>query len=355
VNGDEIRNTTFVTGGGYDVAQVDDLLRRIAAEIDADRPIEPLIENARFQTRGKRLYDTAAVDWFLDQLLLRERHPQRAGTGGDPWRDLDVTQLTRSEVNDPAKRPAIQAGLASGKHFREECANAWHEFGQQPGTHLRWRWVRYGSSRRELCTAEEQPLASLKGLGRYAAVSAGERNFTFTRPEHAGSSSPDIAEIAARSSRDYAGHFAEQPISGRAQAEASGRNPSTWQRLNEVRPPPLFMNQLVDEAGIPILYTSGTIGNRRTYVCISFPDQRWLRFFVRGTGRTNAIMTAVDQAGNRVARYRIIGVGYMLGREKVEITVHPDRDLTDELVLAITISAPWLSRYFAQPGGGGGG
>ena len=63
-------------------------------------------------------------------------------------------------------------------------------------------------------------------------------------------------------------------------------------------------------------------------------------------------MTAVDQAGNRAVRYRIVGKGFMLGWEKVEITVHPDRDLTDELVLAIVISAPWLSPYFDQGGGG---
>jgi hypothetical protein len=63
-------------------------------------------------------------------------------------------------------------------------------------------------------------------------------------------------------------------------------------------------------------------------------------------------MTAVDQAGNKVARYRVTGMFYIFGRDKVEITVHPDRDLTDVLVLAIAISVPWLSPYFDTPGGG---
>jgi DivIVA domain-containing protein len=68
VNGDEIRDTTFlIAGGGYDVAQVDDLLRRIAAEIDADRPIEPLIGNVSFRSRGRTPgYDVQAIDWFLE-------------------------------------------------------------------------------------------------------------------------------------------------------------------------------------------------------------------------------------------------------------------------------------------------
>jgi hypothetical protein len=70
---------------------------------------------------------------------------------------------------------------------------------------------------------------------------------------------------------------------------------------------------------------------------------RWLRFLVRGTGHTNAIMTAVDQAGNRVARYRL------LTEDSAEVTVHPDRDLTDELVLALAISVPWLRSYFRAP------
>jgi hypothetical protein len=62
-------------------------------------------------------------------------------------------------------------------------------------------------------------------------------------------------------------------------------------------------------------------------------------------------MTAVDQARKRVARYRIIE-GFNRRRKSVEITVHPDWKLTDELVLAIAISAPWLDMYFNAPTGG---
>jgi hypothetical protein len=69
---------------------------------------------------------------------------------------------------------------------------------------------------------------------------------------------------------------------------------------------------------------------------IKFPDQRWLRFPVRGTSRGNAIMTAVDQAGNKVARYRFTGAGK-------EIAVHPDHRLTEELALVIAVSATWIN------------
>jgi hypothetical protein len=66
-------------------------------------------------------------------------------------------------------------------------------------------------------------------------------------------------------------------------------------------------------------------------------------------------MTAVDQAGNKVARYRIIAGGRGLREtldswsRSVEITVKPGRELTDELVLAIAASAYWLSSYFDTP------
>jgi hypothetical protein len=63
-------------------------------------------------------------------------------------------------------------------------------------------------------------------------------------------------------------------------------------------------------------------------------------------------MTAVDQAGNRVARYRTTGRDRQHGWGSVEIIVHPHWKLTDELVLAIAISAPELGSYFSTGGGG---
>jgi hypothetical protein len=54
-------------------------------------------------------------------------------------------------------------------------------------------------------------------------------------------------------------------------------------------------------------------------------------------------MTAVDQIGKSVARYRIIG------KETTEIAVNPGWKLTDELTLAIAVSAPWLDSYFQRP------
>ena len=113
--------------------------------------------------------------------------------------------------------------------------------------------------------------------------------------------------------------------------------------------------KLVDATGTPVWYTSGRNFERSARASISFPDGRSLRFPVRGTHRANAIMTAVDEAGNSVARYRITRLGRSGGlRNNVEVAVHPGWELTGELVLAITISAPWLSSYFSVQWGGGG-
>jgi hypothetical protein len=102
-----------------------------------------------------------------------------------------------------------------------------------------------------------------------------------------------------------------------------------------------------------VLYISGVNFNRRACACISFPGQRWLRFLVRGTKPGNSIMTAVDQGGQSVARYRLNG-HRTRGRKIVEVAVHPECALTDEMTAAIAIAAPWLRSYYAAPREGGG-
>ena len=137
-----------------------------------------------------------------------------------------------------------------------------------------------------------------------------------------------MAEVFATAWQDYAGH-------GAAGSRKASAPPSEARHAGE----------LVDETGAPVLYIGGRNYYSRACARITFPDQRWLRFLVRGTQPAHAIMTAVDHAGNKVARYRING--------PVEIAVHPDRELTDELALAIAISAPWLGSYFEIPAGAG--
>jgi hypothetical protein len=210
-------------------------------------------------------------------------------------------------------------------------ANEWDDFGQQPGTHL-W-WARTGAVRRELYTAEQQTVACLR-YGLRTTVSTGGRTFTW-KPV-AGSSRPGIAEIVRRAHGE--GGPGPLLVGGPPHYPAVG--------------PLRKLRKLLDDTGTSILYTSGRNFDHYAGACITFPDGRLFRFPVRGTRLADAVMIAVDQGGNEVARYRVIGRGFFTW--PVEIIVHPGKQLTDELALAIVISAPWLNSYFARNTGGGG-
>jgi len=286
VTGDEVRDTTFlIVDHGWNVAQVDDLLRRLAAEIDAGRPVRPLLENTtiRMETlrRDKYGYDTEALDWFWEQ--LRVDHRGLAGMSQDPWRGLaDPAQFSRSEIGHLAGADTRSARKALRKYYAGECRKAWLDFDELPGVRLRLEWI--GMARRELRTEEQQTIVCRR-WGWRPTYSVRGRRF-------------------------------------------EGRG-----------------NKLVDEAKIPILSTWGKHFNRGAGGEIRFTDLGWLRFPVRATGLANAVMTAVDEAGNRVARYR------KTRTTAIEIIVHPDWELTDQRALAIAVSAPWLSSYFQTPGG----
>ena len=312
MTGEQVRDTTFlITSGGYDVTEVDDLLSSIAAELDVGRPVEPLAMNAAFRTR-RTGYDVDAVDWFLGQFLFRPGPGELTEMSSDPWRGLDVVggRFTRSETGGRAESSGWQSGMALWERYDEECQKAWEEFDQQAGTFLRLEWV--GLARRELRSAEQHTIASM--TYRRSDIFLGNHS---------------VSEIGGQFSINRESFVLKS--TGYAQSR-----------------------KLVDKTGTPILYTSGMNFERRAQASISFPDGRSLRFPVRGTHRANAIMTAVDESGNSVARYRMIR--FSTGgssRKSVEVAVHPSRELTGELMLAIMISAPCLRSYFSVQTGGG--
>jgi hypothetical protein len=325
VNGDQIRQTWFwppKSGqSGYDAREVDDLVNQVAAELDAGRPAGPLVElvekAALRQGKWGRRYDIDAVDWLMGQFLLRPGHCGPGGIDDDPWRGVPVAQLVPDGMSGPASRYSwIMSSRRSRADFARQCDRTWLDFDQLPGTRL---WCgRLGKLKKALCTEDRQLVASSRGSLK-EVLSVGGRDFPSTQ---------------------YARHKATP------QKTWSSQSNSSWWTI-------------MDEAETPILHT----GFRRNYDWralsgILFPDQRWLRFLVRGTWEPNAVMTAIDQAGNNVARYRLnykdLGVGQekLRGKPKlVEIAVHPDRRLTDELALALVISAEWVESYFACPSG----
>jgi hypothetical protein len=245
----------------------------------------------------------------------------------DPWRDLPVEWPARSPWN------LLQA-YKDGWHHSGECDREWRDFAKLPGTRLSWVYAGAKGGGPELRTADQQTIASYRGGG--ITISASGRTFTW--------------KTVIRSSRPYvAGIVGDAPPgSGKLRA-----------RINRVK---LQLTEVLDETGMPVLYTNGRHFDRSDGAHITFPDQRWLRFPVRDTGPANAIMTAVDQSGNKVARYRLTGSSSradkvrkaLLSRPRtVDIIVHPGQPLTDELLLALTITGGWLNSYFDSGGGGG--
>jgi len=341
VNGDEVRDTRFASTQvrGYHAPEVDELLHRVAAELDAGRSVGPLIENATFQVTSRRpailptlgviasRYDIDAVDWFLGQLKQQEQHTPSPGTGADPWRDLPVTQLRRSAGTPPGK-PALVELLELDKimewdrDFSRDCENSWRDFVRQPGVTLRQgKRLRFLATRHELYTADRKTIASCGAGGN--DIHLGEHRFIY-RIRSRGSWPPVMTEIAARSALDFAGHF-----NGQGAAHAP------------------VVRELVDEAGEPVLYISGENHGGRACACITFADQRRFRFLIRGT-RQNAIMTAVDEVGSKIARYRHDSddIFRYSSWDPIAVTVHPGQELTDAVVLAIMISTQWLDSYF---------
>ena len=290
MNGDEVRAVRFLAGYGYDAPQVDDLLRRLAAELDAGRPGGPLIANATFRRTVGYGYEGEAFDWFLEEFLRQESQPEPAGMNADPWRDLPVVNLISWRGPGGLAEPR--------KVLIGECKSAWRDFGQLPGVRLCWRTGWWKEHQGELRTVEQQAMASVGGFLSTTAKIGG-RSFTLKKTGRGRYSDPGVTEIADRAVQNAWGHFNVETASRMQQARQK------WERGRGAG-----LRELVDETGTPILYVSGGADNKKADACISFPDGRWLRFLVRGTKRTNGVMTAVDQAGEQDRPVHVQGRGH---------------------------------------------
>ena len=321
MDGIEVRRLVFPRSGGYDTAAVDELMDRIATELDAGRPVADLIENATLPRQSAQLrrgfrggYDFASVDWVLSQLGRQDDPEARA----DPWRDL----------------PAWRYSMAA-KDYARECAEACRDFSAQPGTRL--GLARTGVGRWELRTGDQDTLASARTVAAKSFARDG-RIYRLSRVKAA--QWPAVAAEIGSKRPGSPAHLPRTEPDPRTGAEAARRNDATARK-------DFTLKSLADRTDPPVLYTGGGHIDRRPGGYVQFPGRRWLRFPVRGTRRSNAIMTAVDQEGRQLARY-------MIGdRRMIHVTVHPDLRLTDELILTVALTARWVSSYFNSSGGGG--
>jgi DivIVA domain-containing protein len=345
MDGNEVRRLVFPQSGGYDTAAVDELLDRIATELDAGRPIAHLIENATLPRQSAQLrkgfrggYAYASVDGVLLQLRRQDDPEARA----DPWRNLPAWRYSMAspdasagELAGPARSGA--AMLRVGRvQAAKECAEACRDFGARPGTQL--DLVRTGVGRWELLlTAEQYALVSARTVPARTYVRDGH---TYRLSRVRAAQWPAVAAEIGSKRPGSPAHLPRTEPDPRTGAEAARRNDATARK-------DFTLKSLADRTDPPVLYTGGGHIDRRPGGYVQFPGRRWLQFPVRGTSRSNAIMTAVEPTGRQVARY-------MIGdRRAIHITVHPDQRLTDELILTLALTARWVSSYFNSSGGGG--
>jgi hypothetical protein len=373
---------------GYDSAAVGELLDRVAAELDAGRPVASLIEDATFPQQQRRWqwrqfskpwerspfgngggYDCADVDGVLAKLRRQDDPAARA----DPWRDLLAWDycVTSRDADDASLSAPPRRGAAAApgpardwpaRDYERACADAWRDFGLQPGTQL--SLVKTGTGRGELRATGQPALVSARTgytefistvvayVVQQALDSPPAR--TFSRDGRAyglrGVKAAQWPAVAAQISAELPDSPAHLP-----RTEPASRTGKQTARQDLTARKPGGLYSLADRTGQPVLYTSGQHLRRDPGGVVEFPGQRWLRFPVRGTRRSNAIMTAVDQAGRQVARYRIAAPHALTKWRAIEITVHPEQRLTDELILMLALTAPWISSFFRSPTEGGGG
>jgi DivIVA domain-containing protein len=351
VDGNDVRRLVFRQLGGYDTAAVDELLDRVADELDAGRPVANLIEGATFPPQPLRLskgfrggYDYASVDWVLSQLCRQDDPEARA----DPWRNLPAWNYRIASPDAGAAQPTRVARGAAAlprnarakaeKDFRKACAEACRDFATQPGAQL--SLVKTGIARWELRSPDRYVLVSARTTPTRTFDRDG-RTYRLSRVRRAQWQAV-AAEIGEEPTWSPA-HLPRTEPAARTEAGAAGAASGD----GAVKRQSMSLKSLADAMGQTVLYTGGAHSDQYPGGYVRFPGRRWLRFPVRGTTRSNAIMTAVDQAGRQLARYMIAD------RRAIDIVVHPDQRLTDELILTVALSARWVSSFFTSSGGGG--
>jgi hypothetical protein len=287
-----------------------------------------------------------AVHWLLGQLRRCDDDGERARLEADPWRDLAAWDFSERHADagpsgtaavSPAARARPEAPTPGDRDVPSMAgpvdgnADAWLACGGLPGTRL--QWVRTGPLRSELQAEGRQVSASVRRRppwtgwsGQAGVVRVGGQAFTSQRVSR--SARPGTA----------AKFGAGFPAAG--DPERSGKDSHA--------------RVLVDQFGLPVLCSGGQNFDHRAGAYIRLPGGRWFQFPVRGPNRGNATMTALDQNGNKVALYRMVRTGGgSTATRQVEVAVHPDQGITDELLLVLAVSAPWLWTYFLRDGGGG--
>jgi hypothetical protein len=307
MHGADVRNVTFLKGArwgypaGYPVEAVDDELSAAADALDHGR--RPHVGRLKRSPQSGN-YDSDAVDCFFRELEQSTSLAWKLkSTMRGAWFEGFVTNaIWRSEPREGGRLNGStphEPPEGIRKRLEQECNEEWERFPELAGTHLKLH--RVGSRGFELTrTTDGLRLASCKGaLGG--------------RPEY-------ITQIEVNGAIYKRNHL------------FLPWRPYRWMNI---------------ETNATVVRGVGRNFGRRARMNLQLPDARHFWFPVRGTSPANAVMTAVDDDGDRVARYRSArGTGF-------DVVVAPHAPITMELLLVVAASSSAVSTYFHEISGGG--
>jgi hypothetical protein len=269
-----------------------------------------LIDGASFVTE-KEGFDQARVDLFLDE--IRTQCDQEGAT--DPWQPLRVAAWV--EKGDLAAAAKAERGRAlpiesEGALLLGVGGTIFH-----PGRRLK---------------LPEGQVVARPSRGRLTLYGSDRQTvYRQRRVKQIYEVPPDVVDLSMHQMRGrYLKHDALH----------------AWEWTEKKLAREVY--ELVEEAtGQVVLWRIGQHRDEYDGGFIVFADRQWVRFPVLGGGTLssrNHVMTALDQRGRRLVRYR-------LERLHETIRVNPTRQLDNSLLAAISITLGWLSNYNNPSGG----
>ena len=128
----------------------------------------------------------------------------------------------------------------------------------------------------------------------------------------------------------------------------------------QVRSVSTAAGRLVNTAtGVVAVQKKGHHINLRAKGTLTLPGRGTLRFPVQGARREYAVMSAVDESGLPLVKYRFSDpvptrTAWGLSKlEGAEVVIAPDlRTSIESMLLLIALSTEWLWSYFVKTGGG---
>ena len=108
--------------------------------------------------------------------------------------------------------------------------------------------------------------------------------------------------------------------------------------------------------GSAVLRVMGRHYGGKSDAVVAFSDLHQYRSPILGAGLSDGVMTAVDEEGNKVVRYREAKRRTTQTRSaaKIEAVLNPALEVTADLLLLVAISSGFLlTEYRARPGHSG--